>query len=157
MIRIELKADEVDAALTLLVASMSDLTPVMQEIGDFLLASTEARYDKGVSPDGAAWAPKSPATLARYAKGEDAVDPRPLFKTGTMRRTLSYEAGADSVLIGSNAIQAAMMQFGAAKGALGPTSPWGDIPARPYLGLSESDETGIVRIVEDWLGGLIES
>lgn len=156
VIRIELQAAEAERALTLLLASMDDLTPVMQEVGEFLLASTERRYDEGVSPEGVPWAPKSPVTLARYARGLDAVDTRPLFKSGTMRRTLAYEAGPSSTAIGSNAIQAAVMQFGAAKGTLGPRSPWGDIPARPYLGLSEEDHAGVVGIVEEWMARLLE-
>lgn len=28
---------------------------------------------------------------------------------------------------------------------------WGDIPARPFLGLSPSDEQGILDIVEEFL------
>ena len=29
--------------------------------------------------------------------------------------------------------------------------PWGNIPARPYLGLSADDETEVVRILRDYL------
>lgn len=156
MIEIELKEAEVTFALDRLLASLTDLTPVMQEIGEFAVASAEARYDQGIAPDGTAWLAKSINTIAAYEAGDDPVDYRPLFKTGTMRRTMAYEAGPTFMAYGSNRIQAAVMQFGAAKGAFGTASngsslPWGDIPARPFIGLSDADRTGIVDIVEEWL------
>ena len=156
MIEIDLKDDELVATLNRLFGVLADKTPVMQDIGDALLASTEDRYDRGVGPDGSAWAPKSPATIARYERGPDRVDLRPLIRTGTMRRTLFTQANADQVEIGSNAIQAAVMQFGAARGAFGAAAngspiPWGAIPARPFLGVSQEDRVTIVEIVEEWL------
>ena len=73
-----------------------------------------------------------------------------------MRSQIFFNAGDDWVEWGSNAIQSAVMQFGAGKGAFGTTSrggpiPWGDIPARPFLGLSDEDRTAIVQTIEDWL------
>ena len=161
MICTEIDEAEALRQLDRLTAALSDLTPAMQDVGEFLLASTEERYDAGVSPDGTPFAPKSPATIERYRRGPDPVDIRPLFKSGTMRRTLHYEADATGVEVGSNAIQAAVMQFGAEKGAFGSTEggtplPFGDIPVRPFIGLSDQDGTGIVAIVEEWLEGAVE-
>ena len=31
--------------------------------------------------------------------------------------------------------------------------PWGDIPARPFLGASEDDKANIVRLVQSYLSG----
>ncbi|MEQ3671482.1 MAG: phage virion morphogenesis protein [Pseudophaeobacter sp.] len=61
-----------------------------------------------------------------------------------------------AVEYGSNAIQSAVMQFGAAKGAFGTASngssiPWGNIPARPFIGISEEDETNLALELEEWL------
>ncbi len=55
--------------------------------------------------------------------------------------------------IGSPSIYAGTHQFGAAKGAFGSTSkgapiPWGDIPARPFLGLSDADEADIRDLID---------
>ena len=73
-----------------------------------------------------------------------------------MRNTLYYEADQDSVEYGSNAIQTAVTQFGTAKCAFGKASngasiPWGTIPARPFIGLSDEDQDNIVAELEDWL------
>jgi phage gpG-like protein len=52
------------------------------------------------------------------------------------------------------------MQFGATKGQFGQTKrgasiPWRNIPARPFLGLSPTDETEIVATVEEYLSGAL--
>ena len=156
MITIELKDQDVDAALSGLQALLADLTPVMNEIGDFLVTSTKGRFKAGVDPDGNAWAPRSPATLANYKRRGINYGPKPLLQSGDMGQQIFHAYDATSVQVGSNAIQAAVMQFGAAKGAFGANKagrpiPWGNIPARPFLGLSESDKSGVIEIVGEWL------
>ena len=59
-------------------------------------------------------------------------------------------------MVGSPLIYAGVHQFGAKKGAFGTTSkgspiPWGDIAARPFLGVSNDDEREIVDIILDHL------
>jgi len=56
----------------------------------------------------------------------------------------------------SNAIQAAVKQFGAAKGAFGKASyvysiPWGTILVRPFIGPSDEDQNSILIELENWL------
>jgi phage virion morphogenesis protein len=157
MYRVEIKNDEVTGALTALSARLGDMTPVMQEIGEYLVASTRGRFPEGRAPDGTAWAPKSPTTLKAYgARKSNRVDTRPLFgPSGTLSRNIFYRAFSDGVEVGSDRIYAAVMQFGAAKGAFGQTSrggpiPWGNIPPRPFLGLSEVDEGNILAIIGEW-------
>lgn len=164
MITIELKDEEVLGALSGLEALMADLTPVMNEIGDFLVTSTKDRFKAGTAPDGSAWAARSPSTLAIYKRKNMRYGPNPLHKSGEMSGQIFNSYGPDHVQVGSTAIQAAVMQFGAVKGSTGAyfyttktgrqvdgASPWGTIPARPYLGLSDSDKTGVIGIVDEWL------
>lgn len=60
------------------------------------------------------------------------------------------------------------MQFGARKGEFGAYSgtnrkghpysgvaPWGDIPARPYLGLSQEDQVTIHALLADYLATVV--
>lgn len=52
-------------------------------------------------------------------------------------------------------IYAGSQQFGAAKGSFGNTKrgspiPWGDIPAREFLGLSDEDRHEVSGIVTDY-------
>lgn len=144
MIRIEVKDDEVTAALAALSARLANMTPVMQEVGEFLVASTKDRFGRSEAPDGSKWAPKSPVTEGR--------DRRPLFgPSGKLSQQIFAVPGPTSVEVGSNRIQAAMMQFGGTRAAY--AHLWGDIPARPFLGVSETDRAGILAIVGGWLEG----
>ncbi len=158
MFAVEIKADTVTSGLTRLAAQMGDLTPVMEQIGEYMVMSTKERFKKGTSPEGAKWAPKSATTLARYgARKSNRVDTRPLFgPSGMLSSQIFHEAGPDSLEVGSNLIYAAVQQFGAGKGQFGNMTngspiPWGNIPARPFLGISPEDETNILALIADFI------
>lgn len=159
MTRIAIEYDDaaLRAALDRLRALLGNLTPVMQDLGEFLVASTKARFAEGTASDGTPWAPRSQTTVDAYIRRGDPVDPRPLFgPTGSLSRGIFAQADASSVEWGSAMIYARVMQEGATQGAFGETGrgapiPWGDIPARPFLGLSREDEAGVMEIVEEWL------
>lgn len=168
MFTIEIKDAEVERALTGLQALLSDLSEVMNEIGQALLYSTQQRMLVGQSPDGSPFAPRSASTLKAYERRKQKPGPYPLWLTQTMRQQINFQSGADFASIGSNALQARVMQFGAKQGQFGarmgrtkkkdggPASrdyfyhlPWGDIPARPFLGLSATDRNNILDIVRE--------
>lgn len=171
MITLEINDDAVRAAFASLEAALTDMTPPMHDIGDLMVTSTQTRMQAGISPDGTPFAPRSAVTLARYAAQGKKYGPHPLWLTGQMRQnTISYAAGPDHVSWGSSAVQAAVMQLGAEQGefgaAIGRTKPsekraksqdyftplpWGRIPARPFLGLSDQDRTDITDIIGEWL------
>ncbi len=155
MITIELRDDGVLAVLGRLDATLTDLSPVMNDIGQYLARSAKDRISAGVTPEGTPFAPRSEVTLARYAKLGRAYG-GVLHYSGDMRENIFHTYGPDRAEVGSNAVQAAVMQFGQAKGASGTTArggpiPWGDIPARPFLGISEEDRSAIGDIVSEWL------
>jgi phage gpG-like protein len=137
MIHIEVDDREVRQALEDLRRRTSNMAPVMHTIGQALMEGSRERILSGRDWTGQPFAPNSPATLARK-KGN-----RPLINEETfVSSRLHYEASADSVIIGSSAVQAAVLQFGAKRGAFGATRrggkiPWGDIPARRYFPVRE--------------------
>tara|TARA_R110002094_G_scaffold160396_8_gene145802 strand:- start:230 stop:757 length:528 start_codon:yes stop_codon:yes gene_type:complete len=160
MITVELKDEEVSAALNRVAEHLTDMSLLMNEIGEQLEYETEQRFDQGVAPDGSAWAAKSQTTIDAYSARGQRVDFRPLHGPNTdgtpLRKSFFRDYGPDFVEIGTNKIQAAVMQFGAAKGAFGKAAngtsvPWGNIPARPFLGISDTDRANIVETVEEWL------
>lgn len=142
-------------------ARLEDMTPVHQDIGEYLIESTKKRFVDGVAPDGSAWAPKRPATIERYRRAGDGNLTRPLI--GPSRRLgneILMFANQRDVEVGSNLEYSAVMQGGAAKGAFGADShgrpiPWGTIPARIWLGLSDQDERNILDIVDEYLEGAL--
>lgn len=171
MFRLEFNDADVRAGLESLSEVMTDMTPVMQEIGDFLIVTTKDRFPTGKGPDGTPWAAKSATTVAAYERRGQRVDNRPLYGPNQkLHKQIFYQAGPEGVEWGSNRIYAAVMQFGAAQGEFGarmgrtrpsakrPKSqdyfmhlPWGNIPARPFLGVSESDREGILDIISEAL------
>lgn len=154
----EINLGSAEALFAALEARLTDMTPVMDTLGEYLVGSTKARFPQGVSPEGVKWAPKSPATLERYGiRKSNRVDIRPLFgPSGMLSSQIFHQAAADRLEWGSNMIYSAVMQFGAARGAFGTMAngspiPWGDIPARPFLGISAEDERYILETLAEWV------
>ena len=150
--RIELDDAAVQAAFGWLVRAGTDLSPAMAAIGEHLLNTTRQRFKDQESPEGEPWKPLE----EEYRKSKKRNKDKILTLYGHLRGTLAYQAGRDHVDVGSTRIYAGTHQGGAAQGAYGETRkgapiPFGDIPARPFLGLSEADKTEINLAVRDFL------
>ena len=154
MIKIEIDTSEVRGAVRRAIETLEDMTPIYTDIGEYLIEVHRQRFIKGVDPDGKPWAPKSAVTLERYRRRGYGFLGQPLIgPSKSLSRMILRFVSKDGVVIGSNMIYAAVMQEGAAKGAFGKTSrgvpiPFGNIPARRWLGLSSEDEAKIVKIVD---------
>lgn len=151
-IKVEVQDAELQQGLQAFIETGLDLTPVMADIGEHLLNSARQRFSDQVSPEGEAWSPLSHTTKARKKKNKDKI----LTEEGRLRRLLSVQAGKDYVEVGSTRIYAGTHQFGAERGAYGKTQrgtpiPWGNIPARPFLGVSDDDKKTILEIIQKHL------
>jgi len=142
---------------------LGDMTPVYQDVGEYMLEATRDRFRKGEAPDGSKWPAKSAATLDRYKRLGYGTLNRPLIgPSKSLSRQILRFVSADGVTIGSNLEYSGVMQFGAAKGAFGTDSrgrtiPWGRIPARAFLGLSDADEEAIIDIAEEHIEPLLDA
>lgn len=143
MISIIAKDMEIMDELQRLEHAAGDISPALKEIGEVLVESTKQRFVSGEGPDGQAWAENSPVTIDR--KGRN----KPLIDEGTLAEQLSYAVTGNQLEVGSSMEYAAMQQFGGTKSEF--PHLWGDIPARPFLGISESDAEEILAIVHDHL------
>lgn len=154
-ITIEYTGDDVLRALRRLQAAVgpAGMRPALKEIGEELAESTIRRFSSSTAPDGSRWAPNAAATLARKPGS------RPLVRDGFLaNESISYQLVDGGVEIGSSRIYAGTQQMGAKRGQYGRTSrgapiPWGDIPARPFLGVSAADEQTILGILADHIAG----
>ena len=151
-INIDLDDHAVRQAFNRLLSAGADVSPLLQDVGERLLTSTKDRFDDQKAPDGTPWAPLSAATKARKKKNKDKI----LIQDGYLKGQIDYQIGGDTLLVGSSLIYASTHQFGAEKGSFGKTKrgapiPWGDIPARPFLGLSDDDRRDILEIVSDYI------
>lgn len=150
-ITISFDNEQITTLLSQLEQAGRSLDPVMKNIGEILLNSSRQRFQTGTAPDGEQWTVNSPSTLT-YKKGD-----RPLIgETKSLSTQIHYEATQKHVIVGSLMEYAGTQQFGATKGQYGKTKygvsiPWGDIPARPFLGISTEDESDIIALLSDYL------
>jgi phage virion morphogenesis protein len=143
-IRFEFSDRDLQSALKGLEKQVSDLTPAMQDIGEYLLLSTRQNFDTEADPEGRKWTPLSPRYAKAKAKKKSALRGILTLK-GSLRDTIAYDAGKDAVRVGSNRIYAPIHQLG------GKLKRGGMMPARPFLGLSEADRQEVLSILEGFL------
>ena len=78
MYKIDFNDTEAALALNSVVDGLSDMTPFLREVGEFMVFSTKTRFGQGTAPDGTPWAPKSQTRLDAYAARGDRIDTRPM-------------------------------------------------------------------------------
>lgn len=171
--RIEITDQGVQKALDQAIKAGTQPKPMLEDIGELLIQSTKRRFSSSTAPDGSKWKPNSRVTilnyLARYSGSYRKRDGRltkqgsvraaakkPLIgETGSLSSQIFWQLdGSDSLLVGSPMKYAAAQHFGMPKGYAstdkrGRPIPWGEIPARPFLGISEQDSFSILDIIEE--------
>lgn len=175
MIEITIDDRDVLTALGELARRVQNPTPALADIGERMVASTRRRFTEGRAPDGTPWTPNSPVTVLRYlgrfkgsfrrrgggitkAGERRAAAKKPLIgETRRLSSEIAYRLIPGGVQIGSSLEYAAVQHFGAKRGAFGRTGrgaaiPWGDIPPRPFLGVSADDRTAILDTLAGYLG-----
>lgn len=148
MIDVEIDDQSTRDLINELKRRMGNLTPVMEAVGQIIQSGTQQRFVDQQAPDGTPWAALSPATLAKRGGGAQI-----LRDTGRLMNSISYRVNGDSVSVFTNVIYAPTHQLGAKQGAYraSPPIPWGDVPARPFLGYSASDEDAVLEILQGYL------
>jgi phage virion morphogenesis protein len=150
---LELSGD-VAGRLERLATVVYDLAPLLDEMGAAMVSGTQRRFELGQAPDGSPWLP------SRRASEQGG---QTLIKDGHLRDSITHNVDGDTVVVGSDRIYAAIHQFG---GEIKPKSGKFlvfqagagmvfarkvDIPSRPFLGLSSTDEEILLGIAEDYL------
>jgi phage virion morphogenesis protein len=132
-------------AMADLMRRTMNLKPAFAEIGSMLQTSAEQRIEnEGPGPQGEAWPALSAATVAK--RGEDA---KMLRDQGHLYASLTYTADRFSVAVGSNKVYAAIQQLGGKAGRGRKVQ----IPARPYVGISDDDRKEIGEILGGYVMG----
>jgi len=134
---------------------------MLEEVGETLQSSTKQRFITETDPTGKKWAPNRPATLASYFRRRGAGSKKILTDSGTLGDSIRYQltggfsvgswrsGGGRSVTVGTNLVYGAMQQYGGTRARF--PHLWGDIPARPYLGVSRDDRARINAIVGQYI------
>lgn len=128
-----------------LLAKLQDKEPVLQQVGELLVNSTKARIaSTKTSPDGSPFAPWSFATLKARQK-DGSASSGILLKTGRLLNSIEYQIQGDQVVVGANssAPYANFLQVG---------TP--NMPARPFVGISQPDTELIQSVLRKHLNSL---
>ena len=133
-----------DKAMGKAAHKLGDTQALMESVGDALVSGTLKRFQDEEDPTGKKW-PKS----KRAAK----KDGQTLTDTALLRRSVDYAATSDKVMVGSNLPYARIHQKGGKTGKGHKV----DMPARPYLGVSEEDMDEVRETVADFLAGTFKA
>lgn len=167
----ELNVTITDAALNAAFANLNgkaaNFLPATKRIGEYLQLRTDDHFREEKDPDGRPWVPLAKSTIAqKQAAGKIT---KILQRGGYLRASISYQAGPDSVQVGTPFIKGKWLQEGSkpyiirprAKKALSWVGANGrrfsrsirhpGLAARPFLGVSKADVVEIKAIVADYL------
>ncbi|MEW9901041.1 phage virion morphogenesis protein [Chitinivorax sp. PXF-14] len=173
MIELKIDAAQLTSALERLARAAADASPVMRVVAGIMHEAVMQNFDQGGRP---AWAGLKPATLAQ--KRKQGYSATPLTRRGggqSLRSSITSQADGNSAMVGTNVKYAAIHQFGGQtrphvirpknKKALAfggrvvrsVNHPGSNIPARPFLRLTDADEAKIVGKVSDYLRQVVGS
>lgn len=144
MIQIEVNTSGVDAILARIVSLGANMTPITRALAGILADIPERAFAAQADPvTSSPWAQLSPVTVNRRGSSS------PILQvSGILAGSIQAEHGADFARVTTATKYASTHQEGAKKGQFGKTRrggsiPWGDIPARPFLGVGPADEAEI--------------
>lgn len=163
-IRIDVETASITDAINGLLSptGKAGMARLYREVGELLVDSTRERFNTSQAPDGSSWPLNSPTTFDKFLakksriKGKDGrlnergknyvLSKRPLIDEGYhLPLSISMAIEDNALIVGSSAPDAAMQHFGGTKADF--PHLWGDIPARPFLGISDADEEGILGAI----------
>ena len=127
--------------LKVTVDKLQNMRQFWSSVGMYVQRQTiRERFNKEQSPEGQKWKPLADATIRRRKKRHKRGQMKILHDTGELRRSMAYEAGNNSVKVGSVLKYAQTHQFGRGK-----------IPARPFLGVTESEKKHITSMFGQYI------
>lgn len=134
MARIEVKVEDqgVLAAFNRLLAAGQNLAPVLKDIGEALVRSTQARFDTGTDPEGRPWKPLARGTFEGVAAGSKknltkkgklsargikaVTSKRPLVgETGDLRDRIAWQVEGNDLIVGTPVRYGFVHQLGGKK------------------------------------------
>ncbi|MEQ1686807.1 MAG: phage virion morphogenesis protein [Burkholderiaceae bacterium] len=121
---------------------------LMQNIGGSLVSNVNLRFINRVDPDGHAWLPLSPKTIAmKQKRGKSTL--LMLYNEGEMQDSIAYNAGDDWVEVGTAMRYGAYHETGTSR-----------MPRRSFLlgdfnagRLGADDESDVLEVINEYLAG----
>jgi phage virion morphogenesis protein len=140
MLQAYLDTRRAEKKLSDLSTQVNDLSYPLKEIGEYMMTEIAMRFERGVDSDGKPWIPSK---RSKKDRGKTLVD------KGILRQSITYKASDDSVEIGVGKFPpyARIHQMGGRTGR----GHRVNLPARPYLGINDSDVAEAQRIITQFL------
>jgi phage virion morphogenesis protein len=148
MAQITIIDTELQAALSEFIDHAENLTPALNDFGEYLTRKTRQRFDTSTAPDGTKWAPLAARTIK--AKQRRATTGKPyrtkagpsaiLKDTFTLRNSITYQVSSNALYVGTN------IEYGIYHQSEEPRTR---LPRRAFLGLDDEDGTEAVEIFRD--------
>ncbi|WP_299001722.1 phage virion morphogenesis protein [uncultured Shewanella sp.] len=132
---------KVAKALNQLLKQGQNLNPILGDIAEYLLESTQGRFVDQQAPDGKPWQPLSPDSLLTKKRAD-----RILTESSTLADTLNYQLAATHFRLGSPLEYAATHQLGRDEA---------NIVARPFLGLAPFERVEIMGMLNQHLSKVL--
>ncbi|SDO04142.1 phage virion morphogenesis (putative tail completion) protein [Desulfonauticus submarinus] len=146
-----------------------NLKDALEDVGEYLLQRIALCFRFERDPKGNRW-PDLRKTTKKNRRGESY---HILRDSGRLKDSFTKEVSKNRVMVGTSVKYAKTHQFGAKKGQFGTveakvrehirnykgrevkvrehtrkiTIPWGDIPPRPFMGITEKDKKEIMDII----------
>lgn len=156
-VKVSIESEEVLQAYQELLQRSLDLTPVNRAIAGVMADATERAFRDQKDPaTGEAWAPLADSTAESKVNGSIRGKTPILTVSGILGLSYRPSWGKDFAMLATGDIRAATHHFGAERGSFGSTGrgspiPFGDIPARPHVGLGSDDNEEIIGIISHHL------
>lgn len=134
MLRLELNDEPLVISLSQIISQLRHPKRLYGVLGETMLQIHRERFDSQVDPDGHAWTPLSPITIA--LKQKKGFNLNILKQRGYLSEQLAFNYDDEKLEFGSPKIYSRIHQFGGKTGKNHKIT----IPARPWLGLSQDDK-----------------
>lgn len=144
MIEIYIPTPRLTDALRRLIASGRDTTPAMRGAAGIMHDAVEENFEDEGRP---AWKDLAASTIKQREK-EGSWPGKILQRRDNLARSITRHSDAESAVVGSNLVYAAIQNCGGKAGRGRKV----EIPARPYLELTREDEDAIERSFARFLG-----
>lgn len=148
---IKIESQDVQNALNDLLQRTGNLEPAMRGIAAIMESATEGAFNAEADPvTGQKWQPLSEETTIPFRESKGKWPGQILQVSGGLVASIESAYGSNFAMIGTNKVYAAIQHEG---GRTSPSSMIFDeeIPARPFLGLSEQDRQDAVDIIRNFL------
>jgi phage gpG-like protein len=170
---------EIGSAIAKLRLKLTDIKPLLQQIGLIHLLNTRRRFESQTDPKGRVWKWNTPTTVGyksrglpagRNKEGQPGSKGRPPSVmgpnhrgvwTGRLMESLDTRMSGNTfiVYVKKNIPYARVFQEGAGTGEFGYTGkggesvphPWGKIPARPFLGTNKKTDEEVLKLLRSYL------